>query len=100
MIDAPACNRIVSPMSTATVSLRELRTNLRAVKRKMERHGQITITSRGEPLFVLHPAPAAPPKSAPWPNMPDYYARLLRRQPKPMSEAETRRFHEENRGDC
>jgi hypothetical protein len=31
--------------------------------------------------------------------MPDYQARLLKRQPKPVSEEETRRFWDDERGD-
>lgn len=84
-------------MSTATATVRELRTDFRSVKRKMEQHGQLTITDHGEPLFLLTPVPRQRRKSSP---MPDYYARLLRRQPKPMSEEATRRLHEDNRGDC
>jgi hypothetical protein len=75
----------------------ELRTNFRSVKRKIEQHGELVITDRGEPAYVLKPVIRPAPKHArPF----DYYARLLKRQPKPMPEAETRRFWEDERGDC
>ncbi len=83
-------------MDDAAATIRELRTDFRAVKRKIERHGKVVITDRGEPAYVLQPLPrktkdAAPPR--------DYLARLIRRQPRAMSSAETRRFWEEDRGD-
>ena len=83
-------------MSTATASIRELRTDFRAVKRKIEAHGEITITDNGVPSFVIRPAPRAPKTRA---TMPDYHARVVRRQPKAMTAEETRQFWEEERGD-
>jgi antitoxin (DNA-binding transcriptional repressor) of toxin-antitoxin stability system len=86
-------------MSTATVTIRELRIDFRSVKRKIEEHGHVVITDNGVPSFEIKPLakPAAKFKPAP---MPDYYARVIRRQPKGLTEEEARRFHEENRGDC
>lgn len=85
-------------MSTATASIRELRTDFRSVKRKIEQHGKITITDNGVPSYELKPVVKQDkPSRVP---MPDYYARVMRRQPRAMTEEETRRFHEENRGDC
>lgn len=84
-------------MSTATVSIRELRTDFRAVKRKIEQHGEIIITDNGEPAYVVRPV-VRKPKAVN--SMPDYYARVLRRQPKAMTKEAAQRFHEENRGEC
>ena len=84
-------------MSTATASIRELRTDFRSVKRKIEEFGRVTITDNGEPAYVMEPVAPSAKKRTP---LPDYYARVLRRQPRAMTEEETRRFHEENRGDC
>ncbi len=82
-------------MSTATATIRELRTDFRSVKRKIEQHGEIIITDNGDPAYVIKPIEAPPqPKKA---RMPDYYARLLKRQPKPMSEEAAREFWEEER---
>ena len=83
-------------MSTATASIRELRTDFRAVKRKIEEHGEITITDNGVPSFVIRPAPRVSKAQS---AMPDYHARVVRRQPKAMTVEETRRFWEEERGE-
>lgn len=92
------CETVVfHTMIPATASIRELRTDFRAVKRKIEAHGEIIITDHGEPAYVVRPVVRQRQATHP---MPDYHARVLRRQPKAMSEADTRRFHEENRGEC
>ncbi len=83
-------------MSAATASIRELRTDFRSVKRKMEQHGEIVITDHGEPAFLIKPLAPKPKKAA---RSLDYYARLLKRQPKSMGTDETRRFWQEERGD-
>jgi antitoxin (DNA-binding transcriptional repressor) of toxin-antitoxin stability system len=68
------------------------------VKRKIEDYGQVIITDNGVPSYELK-AVTRPRKTKQAP-MPDYYARVIQRQPKPMTAEATRRFHEENRGDC
>lgn len=83
-------------MDEGTATIRELRTDFRAVKRKVERHGKVVITDRGEPAYVLQ-ALVRQPRSAPPPR--DYLGRLRRRQPRPISSADTRRLWEEERGD-
>jgi antitoxin (DNA-binding transcriptional repressor) of toxin-antitoxin stability system len=83
-------------MASPTASIRELRTNFRSVKRKLEEHGSLVITDNGEPAYVLQPLPRRAVAANP---APDYYARLQRRQPVALSEAETRRLWEEERGD-
>lgn len=84
-------------MSTATASIRELRTDFRSVKRKIEQHGEVIITDNGEPAYVLRRL-APVPKVAEL--MPDYFARVRRRQPQALSESDARSFHLENRGEC
>jgi antitoxin (DNA-binding transcriptional repressor) of toxin-antitoxin stability system len=84
-------------MSANTASIRELRTDFRTIKRKIEEHGEIVITDNGEPAYLLKALP--PPKRKKCPPLPDYYARLLKRQPTPLSPEETRKFWEEERGD-
>jgi antitoxin (DNA-binding transcriptional repressor) of toxin-antitoxin stability system len=83
-------------METITVSIRESRTDFRSVKRKVEEHGEVTITDNGEPAYLLR---AVAKKAKPAAGMPDYMARLLKRQPKAMSVEETRRFWDEERGE-
>lgn len=82
-------------MRERTASIREIRTDFRSVKRKIEQHGEIVITDNGEPAYVLK---ALPRKRKERPPLPDYYARLLEQRPKPMSEQETAEFWEEERG--
>jgi antitoxin (DNA-binding transcriptional repressor) of toxin-antitoxin stability system len=77
-----------------TATIRELRTDFRAVKRRIEQHGQVVITDHGQPSYVIRPLSEEPKKKAP---LPDYYARLLKRQPTPLSKDATRRFWEEER---
>ncbi len=83
-------------MGANTATIRQLRTDFRSVKRRIEQYGEIVITDRGEPAYVLKLLPPPPPRKAV--AMPDYYARLVKRQPKPLSSDETRRFWEEERG--
>ena len=81
-------------MSEKTATIRELRTDFRSVKRRIEEHGEVVITDHGEPAYVIKPLPASPKKRAP---VPDYYARLLKRQPHVLSAEETRQFWEDER---
>jgi antitoxin (DNA-binding transcriptional repressor) of toxin-antitoxin stability system len=83
-------------MAANTATIRELRTDFRSVKRKIEQHGEIIITDNGDPAYVMKPVAVKPKPRA---SRPDYMARLLKRQPKPMSEEATRRFWEHERGD-
>jgi antitoxin (DNA-binding transcriptional repressor) of toxin-antitoxin stability system len=83
-------------MGKTTASIREIRTNFRSVKRKVEANGEVVITDNGVPRFLLKSLPAPAPKQG---RMPDYHARLLEEQPRPLSPRQTRRLHEENRGD-
>ncbi len=81
-------------MNAKTATIRELRTDFRAVKRKIEQHGEIVITDHGEAAYVIKalPKPIETIVSAP-----DYYLRMTKRQPKPLSAASTRRFWEDER---
>jgi len=83
-------------MKATMVSIREVRTNFRSVKRKLEAHGEVVITDNGVPRFLLKSLPLPPVKRHP---LPDYQRRLLELQPKPLSAEDTRQLHEENRGD-
>ena len=82
-------------MSESTATVRELRTDFRAVKRKIEQHGEVIITDNGEPAYVLKSLPRQPKQRPP---LPDYYAQLLEQRPTPMSDQQTREFWEEERG--
>lgn len=83
-------------MSAPTVTVRELRTDFRSVKRKIEQFGMVTITDNGVPSFDMTPTAKRPRKRRP---LPDYYARLQEEQPIPLTAEQARRLHEENRGE-
>ena len=82
-------------MSMVKASIREMRTDFRSVKRKIEAHGEIVITDNGIPRFLLRSLPPSPVKHD---TPPDYYSRLLEEQPRPLTRRQTRALHEENRG--
>lgn len=82
-------------MRANIATIRELRTDFRSVKRRIEQHGEIVITDHGEPAYLLRTVPESPRKQVSSP--PDYYARLLKRQPKPLSAEATRQFWDEER---
>jgi len=84
-------------MIKATVSIREIRTDFRGVKRKLEEHGSVVITDNGVPSYELKPL--VKPNQTKRVPLPDYYGRILKRQPKPMSEKATREFWDYERGD-
>jgi len=77
-----------------TATIRQLRTDFRSVKRRIEQHGEVVVTDHGEPAYIIKSLPAPARKRSP---LPDYYSRLRKRQPKPISARETRQFWEEER---
>lgn len=78
------------------VSVRDLRTRFPAVREAIEREGEVIVTERGKPAFVLRAYQAEPqPKTKPL----DCYARLVARMPKPLTEEESHLLDEANRGD-
>ena len=83
-------------MSAPTVTVRELRTDFRSVKRKIEQFGMVTITDNGIPSFDMMPTAKRPRKRS---ALPDYFARLQEEQPIPLTAEQARRLHEENRGE-
>ena len=92
----PLCETIMfHVVSASTATIRELRTDFRAVKRRIEEHGEVVITDRGEPAYAIRLLPTRHQQRT---RLPDYYSRLLKRQPTPLSADETRQFWEEERG--
>jgi hypothetical protein len=83
-------------MSKATASIRELRLDFRAIKRKIEEYGEVLITDNGVPSYVLK---AAAPPAAKRRSLPDYAARLAQQESPPLTREEAASLHEENRGD-
>jgi antitoxin (DNA-binding transcriptional repressor) of toxin-antitoxin stability system len=81
-------------VSENTATIRELRTDFRAVKRRIEQHGQVVITDHGQPAYIIQALPEEPKRKAP---LPDHYARLLKRQSTALPADATRQFWEEER---
>ena len=81
-------------MNANTATIRQLRTDFRSVKRSIEQHGEVVVTDHGEPAYVIKLLSAPAKKRRP---LPDYYARLRKRQPEGLSAEDTRQFWEEER---
>jgi antitoxin (DNA-binding transcriptional repressor) of toxin-antitoxin stability system len=80
----------------ATVTIRDLRNRFPHVRKLVEAEGEVLLSESGKTKYrlVLHATP--PTKVAP---RVDYWARLTAHQPKPLSAAQARALHEENRGE-
>lgn len=83
--------------SMATATIRDLRTKFPKIRRLVETNGQVVVTERGEPRFVLQPYRAKQIKKAPAIN---FYKRVIARMPKMLSEAQSRAIDELNRGEA
>lgn len=80
----------------ATVTIRDLRNRFPHVRKLVEADGEVLLSESGRTRYrlVLHteqPKPAAPSV--------DYWARLIAHQPKPLTAAQARLLHEDNRGE-
>ena len=84
-----------SPM--ARVTIRDLRTRFPLLKALILRDGELIVTDRGRPSFVLKPY-TAPAAALPRKRL-SYLKRLLARQPRPLSAAATRALDEADRGE-
>jgi len=80
----------------ATATIRELRNEFPEIRKRLEAEGEVLLTERGTPRYrlVLY----TPPNSAGAPAI-DYWSRLQSYQPRPLSAAQSRKLHDENRGD-
>lgn len=80
--------------STATV--RELRNRFPEIRRRLEAEGEVLVTERGKPRYRL--TLYASPKETSPPTV-DFWERLKSYQPRPMTRAQSRKLHDENRGE-
>jgi prevent-host-death family protein len=80
----------------ATVTIRDLRTRFPMLKQVVAREGEVIVTDRGRPAYVLRSYSA--PRSKPAGKV-DYFARLKAHQPRPLSARAARELDEANRGD-
>lgn len=77
-------------------TIRELRNRFPEIRKRLESEGEVLVTDRGKPRYRLTlytPMPESSPAAV------DYWTRLTSYQPKPMTRAQSRRLHEENRGE-
>ena len=80
----------------STASVRDLRNAFPKVRRLLETEGEVLLTVGGKTLYRL--TAYVPVASEPAPRV-DYWKRLLASQPKPLTAAQSRALHDENRGD-
>jgi antitoxin (DNA-binding transcriptional repressor) of toxin-antitoxin stability system len=81
-------------VTTATV--RDLRTKFPKLKAIIALEGELIVTDRGRPAYVLR---AFTPKPAGRSVRIDYFARLKAKQPHPLSRAASRALDEHDRGE-
>jgi antitoxin (DNA-binding transcriptional repressor) of toxin-antitoxin stability system len=81
-------------MPTATI--RDLRTKFPKVRHLIETKGEVVVTERGRPRFVLRQYHAQPSRKA---SAVDFYRRLVARMPKMLTEKQSRAIDELNRGE-
>jgi len=79
-----------------TASVRDLRTRFPWIKSLVEQEGEIVVTDHGRPVYVLTTYVPPARRRA---GLVDYWARLRRRQPKPLGAAARRALDEADRGE-
>ena len=80
----------------ATATIRDLRTRFPRLKDMIAREGEVIVTDRGRPAYVLRPYAGPPAKRS---GKVDYFARLKAHQPRPLSAEAARDLDQANRGD-
>jgi hypothetical protein len=79
-----------------TASVRDLRNHFPKVRKLVESEGEVLLSESGRIKYRLT-LYTPPPVEAPPPV--DYWARLTGYQPSPLTAAQARSLHDENRGD-
>jgi hypothetical protein len=79
-----------------TATIRDLRNRFPKIRKLVEADGEVLLSESGETKYrlVLH---TVPPAKLPPPV--DYWARLNSYQPTPLTRAQARGLHDDNRGD-
>jgi hypothetical protein len=80
----------------ATATIRDLRTRFPMLKAVIEREGEVIVTHRGSPAYVLRRYQAPGPSKV---RPVDYFKRLKARQPRPISVKASRALDEADRGE-
>ena len=81
----------------ATATVRDLRNRFPAIRKLVEREGEVVVTEKGTPAYRLTRY-AAPPRKPP-PRPKDYLKRLRRHQPVPLGAATAKALDDANRGE-
>ena len=79
-----------------TATIRDLRTKFPKIRHLVETKGEVIVTERGKPRFLLRPYQARLSKRPP---AIDFYQRLVARMPKRLSEKQSRAIDDLNRGE-
>jgi len=79
----------------STATIRDLRNRFPEIRKRLESEGEVLVTERGKPRYRLT---LYAPKKAAVPAV-DYWERLKSYQPRPMTKAQARELHDENRGE-
>jgi hypothetical protein len=80
---------------SATTTIRQLRNDFPAVKRLIDREGEVIVTDQGTPRYRLTRYTVSRRRT---PAAKDYMARLRRHQPRPLSRRAAQALRDENRG--
>ena len=80
----------------ARASIRDLRTRFPYVRRLLERDGEVIVTDRGRPVVILRLYEQRAEQPAP---PVDYFARLRKRMPRPLSRTARRALDEASRAE-
>ncbi len=80
----------------ATATVRDLRNHFPRIRKLVETEGEVLLSESGRTKYrlVLH----TEPPTRPAPTV-DYWARLTAHQPHPLTAAQARSLHDDNRGD-
>jgi antitoxin (DNA-binding transcriptional repressor) of toxin-antitoxin stability system len=81
---------------SSPASIRELRNDFTTVRKRLEAEGEVLVTDRGKPRYRLSVYMPPPEKPA---SRVDYWARLSAYQPRPLTKAQSRKLHADNRGE-
>jgi hypothetical protein len=90
-------SRMRMRMEMQTATLRDLK-NFPAIRRKVDRHGEVVIMHKGKPFYVITRLARRKIKRKRVPKI-DYWARLVARQSKPLTAEQSQALHDHNRGD-
>lgn len=77
-------------------TVRELRNRFPEIRKRLESAGEVVVTERGKPRYRL--TLLAPSKASRLPGV-DYWERLISYHPRTMTRAQSRKRHDENRGE-